>query len=74
MSPNDFVSLAVKLSNSAHEAELRTAVSRAYYGAFHSARDLLEDCGISFPPKELLGADVHRKIRFCLESADNGDA
>lgn len=44
MNPASFISLAVKLSNGRQEAELRTPVSRADYGAFHSARELLEDC------------------------------
>ena len=71
MNPTDFISLALKLANSRQEAELRTAVSRAYYGAFHAARELLEQCGVGFPPKELLGADVHTKVRFCLANADD---
>jgi uncharacterized protein (UPF0332 family) len=74
MDPTDFISLAVKLSNSRQEAELRTAVSRAYYGALHAARELLEQCGVGFPPKELFGADVHRKVRFCLANANDADA
>lgn len=53
MNPADFIALAVKLSNSQEEADLRTAVSRAYYGAFHSARQLLEECGIGFPRRTL---------------------
>lgn len=73
MNPAEFVSLAVKLSNGRQEAELRTAVSRAYYGTFHSARELLEECGIAFPPNELFGADVHRKVRFCLANTGNAD-
>jgi len=32
--PDDFIALAIKLSNGPHEADLRSAVSRAYYGAF----------------------------------------
>lgn len=74
MNPADFISLAIKLSNSQQEAELRTAVSRAYYGAFHAARELLEECGIRFPPKQLFGADVHRKVRYCLANANNKDS
>ena len=74
MNPSDFISLAVKLSYSRQEAELRTAVSRAYYGAFHVAREALEDCGICFPGKELFGADIHRKVRFCCASAGDMDA
>lgn len=74
MNSADFISLATKLSNSRQEVELRTAVSRAYYGAFHSVRELLEECGIAFPPKDLLGADIHRKVRFCLANSGNADA
>jgi uncharacterized protein (UPF0332 family) len=75
MNPADFISLAIKLSNSQQEVELRTSVNRAYYGAFHSARELLEECGIAFPPKEIYGADIHRKVRFCLaNSGDTGAA
>jgi hypothetical protein len=55
MNSADFISLAIKLSNSQQEVELRTAVSRAFYGAFHSVRELLEECGIAFPARELLG-------------------
>ncbi|HVA51338.1 MAG TPA: hypothetical protein VNH11_33660 [Pirellulales bacterium] len=74
MDPADFISLALMLSNSHQESELRTAVGRAYYGAFHCARELLGECGIRFPRSELLGADIHRKVRFCLSQADNEDA
>ena len=72
--PADFISLAVKLSNSDQESSLRTAVRRAYYGVFHSARRLLEECGIGFPRSELFGADIHRKVRFCFANAGNESA
>lgn len=74
MNPREFISLAVKLSNCRQEAELRTAVGRAYYGAFHAAREVLEECGVCFPPKELFGADIHRKVQFCLANAGDPDA
>lgn len=74
MNPADFIALAVKLSNSQQEVDLRTAVSRAYYGAFHSARELLEECGIGFPAKEAFGAAIHTKVRYCLANAGNTDA
>ena len=73
MDPADFISLALRLSNGAQESELRTAISRAYYGAFHAARKLVEECGVRFPRKELLGADIHRKVRFCLARAGEED-
>lgn len=74
MDPADFISLAIKLSSSRQESELRTAVSRAYYGAFHAASELLDECGVVFPPKEIYGAEIHGKVRFCLANADSGDA
>lgn len=43
MDGNDFVALAARLSNQQGEAELRSAVSRAYYGAFHVAKSLFQD-------------------------------
>ncbi len=43
------MSLAVRLSAGAGEAEWRTAVGRAYYAAFHAARELLEDLGFTVP-------------------------
>jgi hypothetical protein len=38
MDGTGFLHLAVRLSGGATEAEWRSAVSRAYYGAFHLAR------------------------------------
>lgn len=73
MDPADFITLAIKLSNSRGEAELRSAVSRAYYGAFHLAREFVEDCGVHLPRKEMYAAEVHAKVRFCLNQG-NEDA
>ena len=43
----DFIDLAAKmgLARGANPASRRTAVSRAYYGAFHIARALLIELG-----------------------------
>ena len=43
MTGDDFIILAGRLATSADEASLRSAVSRAYYGAFHLALRFLED-------------------------------
>ena len=43
MTGNEFLILAGKLTTSADEASLRSAVSRAYYGAFHLSTQFLED-------------------------------
>lgn len=64
MDPADFISLAIRLSNNPREADLRTAVSRAYYGAFHLARRLLRDCGVQFSGKDLYKVEIHRKLRY----------
>lgn len=74
MDPHDFISLAIKLSNSQNEAELRSAVSRAYYGAFHLAGQFLEDCGLRWPRKEIYAAEIHGKVRYCLSESANADA
>ena len=69
MDPRDFISLALRLSSSKRQADLRSAVSRAYYGAFHVACELLEDCGIQLSGKQLYGADAHKNVRFCLRES-----
>ena len=62
MTGKEFIVLAKKLAEEAGAAECRSAVSRAYYGAFHAALALLARTGILFPP----GPEAHQKARFCL--------
>ena len=52
------------------EADRRSAVSRAYYGAFHEARALLRRCGISLPKTE----QVHVKLGYCLRDCSDPNA
>ena len=53
MDPTEFIQLGVKLLGRNTEAELRTAVSRFYYGAFHIAYQMLVDkCGIVIPENQ----------------------
>jgi uncharacterized protein (UPF0332 family) len=47
MNWRDFLSLATRLATGATEADWRTAVSRAYYAAFHVARRLFADLNFS---------------------------
>ena len=61
----DFFYLAVSLSKGSTPAELRTATSRAYYGAFHKAKELIERCGIALP----VGPECHVKLRYLLDQA-----
>jgi hypothetical protein len=69
MDPNDFIEFSGHVA-ARGKAGARTAVSRAYYGAFHLAFSLLEefDCA---PPK--LGAS-HDLVPQFLASSSNGDA
>ena len=45
----DFLRLAASLANGPGEAEWRSAVSRAYYAAFHVARRLLQSMNFRVP-------------------------
>src|SRR5260370_30403184 len=49
MNGRDFLILADSLLISGSEAARRSAVSRAYYAAFHVARELLSDLGFTVP-------------------------
>jgi uncharacterized protein (UPF0332 family) len=49
MNWRDFLSLATRLAAAATEADWRAAVSRAYYAAFHVARQLLADLRFNVP-------------------------
>lgn len=54
----------------ADEATYRTAVSRAYYGAFHVAHLFLIELGFS----PLANASVHGFVRHYLNGSGNPDA
>jgi len=62
MNPTDFLDLASQLVTDGTEAAFRTAVSRVYYCAFHSAVLLIKEMGVSLP----VGPESHQKVRFCL--------
>jgi hypothetical protein len=67
ISPDDLISLAERLAAADREVEGRSAVSRAYYGAFHEAKRLIEhECGVVLPP----GGEAHRKLQLCLDRSD----
>jgi uncharacterized protein (UPF0332 family) len=72
MDGHDFIKLAGKLAAkpNADEATYRTSVSRAYYGAFHLAKALLEDLGFT-PPTNV---NVHGFVRHYLHGSGNADA
>ena len=70
MTGRDFVVCAERFAQSSVEAELRSAVSRAYYGAFHEARTLLRDSGVMLPRTE----QVHTKVVYCLQDCGEANA
>lgn len=67
MTPNEFISVATQLLAGEGEGRFRTAVSRAYYGAFHFSREFLVECGV------VIGIDAvaHRNVRWCLANSDD---
>ena len=67
-----FIALAGKLAAAPNgeEASYRTAVSRAYYGAFHAARLFLIELGF----KPVSNANVHAFVRHYLAGANHADA
>ena len=72
MEGSDFIALAGKLAvaAAADEATYRTAISRAYYGAFHIARSFLVELG--FQP--VGNANVHAFVRHYLAGSGHPEA
>jgi uncharacterized protein (UPF0332 family) len=52
MAFRDYLALATTLAAGTSEAEWRSAISRAYYAAFHVARELLLSLGFRVPQAE----------------------
>jgi uncharacterized protein (UPF0332 family) len=67
MDPSEFLELAIRLSAGSREADLRTSVSRAHYGAFHVALAFVEGLGVRLPKT----AAAHDKLRHCLLNSDH---
>lgn len=63
-----FLILAEKLAAATTEAEWRSAVCRAYYAAFHEARDALQSMGFATPRAELAHAYLWRRLENCGHS------
>lgn len=68
MNPRDFLQVAVKLSKGGTAAEYRTAISRAYYAAYHVGVEFLRgmDCHISEGPSG--HGEVSRDFNNCGDS------
>lgn len=69
---DDYIGLALRLAakKSAGEASYRSAVSRAYYGAFHLAISFLSGLGFNVPK----GASAHGWVPQALIGSDQQDA
>jgi uncharacterized protein (UPF0332 family) len=65
MHGNDFLTLAARLAGGSTEAEWRTAVSRAYYAAFHAARDALTDMGFAVPRADQAHQYLYHRLNNC---------
>lgn len=61
----DVLRLAEKMSTAGNEAEWRCAISRAYYAAFHHARDLLQALGFEVPRGEQAHAFLWKRLQSC---------
>jgi uncharacterized protein (UPF0332 family) len=62
MDGGDFLTVADALAAGNSEAEWRSAVSRAYYAAFHRARDLLRLCQFDVPGDERAHQYLERRL------------
>jgi len=65
MNGRDFLVLAQSLAPAATEAAWRSAASRAYYAAFHVARQFLEGLGFAVPPGEKAHAYLWLRLSNC---------
>lgn len=62
MDETGFLELADELSTGSRQADWRTAISRAYYAAFHKARTLLRQGGFRVPNAEQAHAYVWLRL------------
>jgi uncharacterized protein (UPF0332 family) len=69
MDETGFLELADELSTGTRQAEWRTAISRAYYAAFHKARTLLRQSGFRIPVAE----NAHAYLSLRLSNSGHPD-
>jgi uncharacterized protein (UPF0332 family) len=65
MTGREFLTVAQQLAGASTEAEWRSAISRAYYAAFHVARELLEDLRFAVPRADRAHAYLSRRLANC---------
>jgi uncharacterized protein (UPF0332 family) len=63
--PDNFLNLADDLAQRGSEADWRTAVSRAYYAAFHAARELLSALGFQVPRASQAHGYLWKRLANC---------
>jgi uncharacterized protein (UPF0332 family) len=69
MNWRDFLPLAAQLAHGTSEAEWRSAVSRAYYSAFHISRRLLSDARFAIPRADRAHQYLVFRLSNCGEPA-----
>ena len=67
MNWRDFLSLAARLATEATEADWRSAISRAYYAAFHATRHLLADLNFTVPRADRAHQYLIFRLSNCSE-------
>lgn len=67
MTGDDFISVARELAQHTTEAHARSAVSRAYFGAFHSVRDWLARSGFRVARNDSVHSMIARWLENCGE-------
>lgn len=65
MNGRDFLPVARSLAAGGGEAERRSAVSRAYYAAFHATRDLFKRLGFVVPRADRAHEYLYRRLNNC---------
>ena len=70
MTGRDFLPSAHQLAAGGTEAAWRTAVSRAYYAAFHCARELLENMSFRVPRADLAHKYLIFRLSNCGDTAE----
>ena len=65
MNERDFLTLARRLAREATEADWRTAIGRAYFAAFHVARNLLEGMGFDVPHADRAHGHLWLRLSNC---------
>jgi uncharacterized protein (UPF0332 family) len=65
MNPREFLGSALRLATSTEEADWRSAVSRAYYAAFHVACQLMEGFGFTVPNADRAHGYLWLRLQNC---------